>query len=149
MMENEIDDLDMGLTFTATQDNFGKIEEIDVKPGGSEIEVNESNKEEYVKLMVNWRFEKGVNEQMDSIIEGVKDIVPIECDRVIKLEFFRLFWFLRFLRFENSCIYYHKIDSNLKKKQNLFSHNLCEKCEFGPFRRIEIFLDHQQNGAIY
>jgi len=78
MMENEIDELDMGITFTATQDNFGKIEEVDLKPGGSEIDVDESNKEEYVKLMVNWRFEKGVNEQMDSIIEGVKDIVPIE-----------------------------------------------------------------------
>ena len=84
MMENEIDELDMGITFTATQDNFGKIEEVDLKPGGSEIDVDESNKEEYVKLMVNWRFEKGVNEQMDSIIEGVKDIVPIECDGVTK-----------------------------------------------------------------
>merc|ERR1712014_478282 len=78
ILDYNLDEIDLGMTFTVTEDNFGKIRDVDLKPNGSEIEVTEANKHEYVELVVNWRFLKGVKEQTDAICSGIKDIIPIE-----------------------------------------------------------------------
>ena len=44
-------------------------------PGGKEIEVTESNKHEYVEQMVRWRVERGVAEQMESIVNGFNEVL--------------------------------------------------------------------------
>lgn len=47
-------------------------------PGGKEIEVTESNKHEYVEQMVRWRVERGVAEQMESIVNGFNEVLERE-----------------------------------------------------------------------
>ena len=37
------------MTFSTDDNIFGEIKTIDLKPGGSEIEVTDENKEEYIK----------------------------------------------------------------------------------------------------
>ena len=44
-------------------------------PGGKEIEVTEENKHEYVEQMVRWRVERGVAEQMESIVKGFNEVL--------------------------------------------------------------------------
>ena len=46
--DNDITDV-LDLTFSTDDDRFGEVVTVDLKPGGSEIEVTEENKKEYVK----------------------------------------------------------------------------------------------------
>ena len=46
--------------------------------GGSKIPVTEKNKKEYIKLMVNWRLSRGVQEQMEALVNGLRELVPLD-----------------------------------------------------------------------
>jgi hypothetical protein len=65
------------LTFTASREFLGQVEEVELKPNGGDIDVVESNKKEYVKLLVKWRFEERISQQMDAIKKGFNDIFPL------------------------------------------------------------------------
>lgn len=52
--------------------------------GGSEIKVTESNKEEYLKLMTEWRVSRGQEEQTKAFLEGFNEVLPLE----VKIFFF-------------------------------------------------------------
>eukprot|EP00048_Salpingoeca_helianthica_P022598 m.19241 g.19241 ORF g.19241 m.19241 type:complete len:1022 (-) comp7541_c0_seq1:33-3098(-) len=78
LLDNNVDEASMGLTFTVDREEFGQISEVELKPGGKDIEVNESNKQEYVTLMVEWRLVKSIEQQMNEIMRGFRDILPLE-----------------------------------------------------------------------
>ncbi len=46
---------------------FKQIENIELKPGGADIDVTESNKKEYVSLLMKWRFEDRICKQMEAL----------------------------------------------------------------------------------
>ncbi len=46
---------------------FKQIENVELKPGGADIDVTESNKKEYVGLLVKWRFEDRIYKQMKAL----------------------------------------------------------------------------------
>ena len=52
-----------------------QVTERELIPGGKEIEVTEENKHEYVEQMVRWRVERGVAEQMESIVKGFNEVL--------------------------------------------------------------------------
>ena len=54
-------------------------------PGGKEIEVTESNKHEYVEQMVRWRVERGVAEQMESIVNGFNEVLEHKIWNIFKM----------------------------------------------------------------
>lgn len=73
--ENNLDDNDdLELYFNTTYDLFGKIENIELKPGGNEIKLVESNKLEYLELMTKWRFNRGVEEQTKAFLHGFSEV---------------------------------------------------------------------------
>jgi len=37
----------------------------------------EDNKQEYIELMVKWRMDRGVSQQMDSLVKGFREIIPL------------------------------------------------------------------------
>ncbi|XP_078607759.1 NEDD4-like E3 ubiquitin-protein ligase WWP2 isoform X1 [Branchiostoma floridae x Branchiostoma japonicum] len=76
--ENDIDELDMELYFCADFEVLGKITTVDLKEDGSNIRVTEENKDEYIILMVNWRFQRGVEEQTKAFLDGFNDVVPLQ-----------------------------------------------------------------------
>lgn len=49
--ENDITDV-IDETFTTTEDRFGELVTIDLKPGGKDIPVTEENKKDYVEYVV-------------------------------------------------------------------------------------------------
>lgn len=75
--ENKIDE-SLGFYFTANDEKFGKINEIELKPGGKNIPVTEENKHEYIKLMNDWKISKRIQNQFNAFIEGFNEIVPEE-----------------------------------------------------------------------
>ena len=52
--------------------------EYELKPGGASIAVVEENKREYVDLMVAWRLSRGIKEQMISLRQGIREMIPGE-----------------------------------------------------------------------
>ena len=64
-------------TFAVEHHCFGTVQTHELKPGGSSILVTEDNKKEYVKLYVNYRFMRGIEQQFLSLQKGFTDIVPL------------------------------------------------------------------------
>lgn len=69
MLENDITDI-ITETFSVEHDKFGVTEIIDFIPNGRNIPVTESNKQEYVRLMVEWKLTGSVKEQLDEFLKG-------------------------------------------------------------------------------
>ncbi|VDB99942.1 unnamed protein product [Peniophora sp. CBMAI 1063] len=75
MLENDITGV-IDETFTTTEERFGELVTIDLKEGGSEIEVTEDNKKDYVDCVVEYRISKRVKEQFDAFMSGFSELIP-------------------------------------------------------------------------
>ena len=64
-LEEELDS-----NFTVVDDKFGEKIEIPLKPGGEKILINNSNKEEYVELFINWYFNTSIDDYFRSFEKG-------------------------------------------------------------------------------
>ena len=54
-----------------------QLVEKELKDGGLDIPVEEHNKQEYIDLMVKWRMDRGVSQQMESLVKGFREIIPL------------------------------------------------------------------------
>lgn len=77
IIDNDITGV-LDLTFSAEDDKFGQIVEVDLKPGGRDIEVTEENKHEYVELICEWKIYKRIEEQFKAFIDGFNELIPQE-----------------------------------------------------------------------
>ena len=66
----------LGFTFTETIEYFGKNTEIEIIPGGSNIDVSDENKKEYVQKMAYHKLYGSIKQQVDSFLQGFYDVVP-------------------------------------------------------------------------
>lgn len=66
LLDNDIDSLGIGLTFTADTDYFGRNETVELKPGGRELPVTDDNKLEYVNLVTMHRLTTAIKEQLNA-----------------------------------------------------------------------------------
>jgi hypothetical protein len=82
IMENDIDELYMGMDFTVDEDNFGENVNVELKPGGAEIDVTDANKEEYINLVVQHRLTRGTNDQFEAFKKGFNELVPLDALQV-------------------------------------------------------------------
>src|SRR5260370_5466451 len=73
--ENDITDI-IDETFTTTEERFGEMVTIEVKPGGADVRVTQENKREYVDLIVEYRISKRVKEQFDAFMSGFSELIP-------------------------------------------------------------------------
>lgn len=75
MLENDITDIIVE-TFSVETDDYGEHKIIDLVPNGRNIAVTEENKQEYVKLIVEYRLLTSVKEQMDNFLDGFYSMIP-------------------------------------------------------------------------
>ncbi|KAF8073723.1 hypothetical protein FPV67DRAFT_1479022 [Lyophyllum atratum] len=75
MLENDITEV-LDETFSITEERFGEMVTIELKPGGEEVAVTEENKKEYVDSVVAYRISKRVKEQFDAFMEGLLELIP-------------------------------------------------------------------------
>uniref|UniRef100_A0A182ITS4 HECT-type E3 ubiquitin transferase n=1 Tax=Anopheles atroparvus TaxID=41427 RepID=A0A182ITS4_ANOAO len=73
----ENDPAPLMLTFSVDEESFGTTNQRELKPNGADIEVTNENKDEYIRLVIDWRFEARVKEQMQAFLEGVGSLVPL------------------------------------------------------------------------
>ncbi|XP_033243199.1 E3 ubiquitin-protein ligase Nedd-4 isoform X8 [Drosophila miranda] len=70
------------LTFCLDDDVLGQKSQHDLKPGGANIDVTNENKDEYIKLVIEWRFVARVKEQMSSFLDGFGSIIPLNLIKI-------------------------------------------------------------------
>ena len=75
--ENDITDV-IDETMTTSEDRFGEMVTIELKPGGADVPVTEENKKEYVDLVVEYRIQKRVQEQFEAFMSGFNELIPQE-----------------------------------------------------------------------
>uniref|UniRef100_A0A183FJ62 E3 ubiquitin-protein ligase n=1 Tax=Heligmosomoides polygyrus TaxID=6339 RepID=A0A183FJ62_HELPZ len=76
--DNNIDECQMELYFVADYELLGELKTHELKPGGTDIAVTEANKLEYISLLVEWRFNRGVEQQTKAFFTGFNSVFPLE-----------------------------------------------------------------------
>ncbi|XP_050400244.1 E3 ubiquitin-protein ligase NEDD4 isoform X2 [Patella vulgata] len=71
----ENDPADLELNFSVEEDQFGEIQEFELKPNGANIPVTNDNKLEYIELVIKYRFVSRVESQMKSLMKGFNTIL--------------------------------------------------------------------------
>ncbi|KAK5175702.1 E3 ubiquitin-protein ligase tom1 [Saxophila tyrrhenica] len=77
ILENDITDITFE-TFSVDVDRFGAVETVDLIPNGQNIPVTEENKQDYVRLVVEHRLVKSVEDQLENFLAGFHEIIPAE-----------------------------------------------------------------------
>ncbi|TFK26416.1 ubiquitin-protein ligase [Coprinopsis marcescibilis] len=77
MLDNDITDV-IDETFTTTEERFGEMVTIELKPDGADFPVTEDTKKEYVDCVVEYRIFKRVKEQFDAFMSGFSELIPQE-----------------------------------------------------------------------
>nr|KAG5706859.1 hypothetical protein BaRGS_004194 [Batillaria attramentaria] len=76
LLDNDISDLGLDLTFSVETDVFGAMQEVELLPGGAKKAVTENNKREYVQLVTELRMTRAIRPQIDSFLSGFHDYIP-------------------------------------------------------------------------
>uniref|UniRef100_A0A6B2ELN4 E3 ubiquitin-protein ligase SMURF1 n=1 Tax=Phlebotomus kandelakii TaxID=1109342 RepID=A0A6B2ELN4_9DIPT len=75
ILENNIDGV-IESTFSVENNSFGALKVHELKQGGAGITVTDENKKEYVKLYVNYRFMRGIEQQFLALQKGFCELIP-------------------------------------------------------------------------
>uniref|UniRef100_A0A672FVL6 E3 ubiquitin-protein ligase HACE1 n=1 Tax=Salarias fasciatus TaxID=181472 RepID=A0A672FVL6_SALFA len=76
ILDNDISDLGLELTFSVETDVFGAMEEVPLKPGGTGILVTQDNKAEYVQLVTELRMTRAIQPQINAFLQGFHTFIP-------------------------------------------------------------------------
>ncbi|XP_015262187.1 PREDICTED: NEDD4-like E3 ubiquitin-protein ligase WWP2 [Gekko japonicus] len=76
--ENNLEECGLELYFIQDMEILGKVTTHELKAGGESIRVTEENKEEYIMLLTDWRFTRGVEEQTKAFLDGFNEVAPLE-----------------------------------------------------------------------
>ncbi|XP_043562637.1 NEDD4-like E3 ubiquitin-protein ligase WWP2 isoform X2 [Chiloscyllium plagiosum] len=76
--ENNVEECGLELYFAQDMEILGKVTSHELKENGENIMVIEENKEEYIRLLTDWRFTRGVEEQTKAFLDGFNEVVPLE-----------------------------------------------------------------------
>ncbi|XP_055844660.1 E3 ubiquitin-protein ligase Nedd-4 isoform X3 [Episyrphus balteatus] len=73
----ENDPSELELTFCVDEETFGHTSQRELKTNGANVDVTNDNKDEYIKLVIEWRFVSRVKEQMTAFLDGFGSIIPL------------------------------------------------------------------------
>jgi E3 ubiquitin ligase SMURF1/2 len=76
MLDNDITEMDIPQPFVVERDRFGKLVHRELKPNGRNETVTNDNKEEYVRLYIQFRFKDGIEKQFNALQKGFHELIP-------------------------------------------------------------------------
>lgn len=82
--DNNIDECDMELYFVVDYELLGEVKTHELKENGAEIPVTEENKTDYIELLVEWRFNRGIEQQTKAFFQGFTSVFPLQWLQVFK-----------------------------------------------------------------
>uniref|UniRef100_A0A8D0AZG8 E3 ubiquitin-protein ligase n=1 Tax=Sander lucioperca TaxID=283035 RepID=A0A8D0AZG8_SANLU len=74
--DNNIEECGLEMYFSVDKEILGEISTHELKPDGGDLPVTEENKEEYIRLVAEWRMSRGVEEQTQAFFEGFNEVLP-------------------------------------------------------------------------
>uniref|UniRef100_A0A9J8C9F3 E3 ubiquitin-protein ligase n=1 Tax=Cyprinus carpio carpio TaxID=630221 RepID=A0A9J8C9F3_CYPCA len=74
--DNNIEECGLEMFFSVDKEILGEVSTHELKPDGGNIQVTEENKEEYIRLVAEWRLSRGVEEQTQAFFEGFNEVLP-------------------------------------------------------------------------
>ncbi|EIE20172.1 HECT-domain-containing protein [Coccomyxa subellipsoidea C-169] len=75
LLEHDMTDV-VDLNFVEEVDYFGRVEHVELKPGGRDIKVTNENKREYVDLVAEHRMTTAIRAQIQAFLKGFWEMVP-------------------------------------------------------------------------
>jgi len=75
ILEYNLEDIGVELTFSAEINSFGRTEIVDLCPNGRNIKVIEENKEKYVRLVCQHRMTTAIEKQIEAYLVGFHELV--------------------------------------------------------------------------
>uniref|UniRef100_A0A8C7PWK9 E3 ubiquitin-protein ligase n=1 Tax=Oncorhynchus mykiss TaxID=8022 RepID=A0A8C7PWK9_ONCMY len=76
--DNCLEECGVELYFAQDMEILGKVSTHQLKDDGENELVTSENKEEYISLLTDWRFMRGVEEQTKAFLDGFNEVVPLE-----------------------------------------------------------------------
>ncbi|XP_033896819.2 NEDD4-like E3 ubiquitin-protein ligase WWP2 isoform X1 [Acipenser ruthenus] len=76
--ENDLEECGVELFFAQDMEILGKVTTHELITDGENMLVTAENKEEYIRLLTDWRFTRGVEEQTKDFLDGFNEVVPLE-----------------------------------------------------------------------
>lgn len=76
VQENSLEDLE--LFFAVDHEVLGQVTSHELLEGGAELRVTETNKDQYLRLMTEWRVSRGQEEQARAFLDGFNEVLPLE-----------------------------------------------------------------------
>uniref|UniRef100_A0A8D3DAY5 E3 ubiquitin-protein ligase n=1 Tax=Scophthalmus maximus TaxID=52904 RepID=A0A8D3DAY5_SCOMX len=74
--DNDIEECGLEMFFSVDKEILGEVSTHELKPEGGDLQVTEENKEEYIRLVAEWRLSRGVEEQTQAFFEGFNEVLP-------------------------------------------------------------------------
>uniref|UniRef100_A0A665VNL3 E3 ubiquitin-protein ligase n=1 Tax=Echeneis naucrates TaxID=173247 RepID=A0A665VNL3_ECHNA len=74
--DNNIEECGLEMFFSVDKEILGEVTTHELKPDGGNIQVTEENKEEYIRLVAEWRLSRGVEEQTQAFFQGFNEVLP-------------------------------------------------------------------------
>lgn len=78
----ENDPTELELTFQVDEENFGAMLSRELKPGGKDTRITNENKDEYIQLVIEWRFISRIKRQMDQFLAGFNELLPLNLIKI-------------------------------------------------------------------
>ncbi|GMT28378.1 hypothetical protein PFISCL1PPCAC_19675 [Pristionchus fissidentatus] len=76
------DAADLELVFAVDDEVFGEKKCIELEELGKDKEVNDENKGEYMDALIEWKFTKRIQPQMERMLKGIFEVIPSHLLRV-------------------------------------------------------------------
>ena len=76
ILENDLNEQETYFTYSYDHNNLGEIQTIDLIENGRNIEVNESNKFDYIQKLCRSKLYDTIKIQIDSLLKGFFEIIP-------------------------------------------------------------------------
>lgn len=80
---------DLELNFALDSAEFGETKTTELKPGGTEIFVNDDNKIEYIHLVADYKLNKQINRQVIAFRNGLANVIDLELLRLFNFNEFQ------------------------------------------------------------
>uniref|UniRef100_A0A673J7S8 E3 ubiquitin-protein ligase n=1 Tax=Sinocyclocheilus rhinocerous TaxID=307959 RepID=A0A673J7S8_9TELE len=104
--DNNIEECGLEMYFSVDKEILGEVTTHELKPDGGNIQVTEENKEEYIRLVAEWRLSRGVEEQTQAFLEGFNEVLPQQ--------------YLQY--FDAKELFLYKCISDLQMSQDIFNY---------------------------
>jgi len=76
--DNNLEESDIEMYFGVDFEVLGQVVHHELIENGDKVKVTDTNKDEYIRLMTEWRMTRGIEEQTQALLDGFNEVVALE-----------------------------------------------------------------------